>query len=182
MTSKLFSLHHTIWRRTPFPFFRGGATGKFISQNNRLLSSQMKPWEKPVYACDGDYRKEVFLEAHVGGPLYKEQKNMPRLPIPTLEDTIERFLPTALPLARTKEEEFALKEACKSFPEQAKALHERLNKKREHEMKDSSWLQVWWNQVSFKGNGKDFISFIVASHKNYGALVGLFTSARFGCP
>jgi len=136
MTSKLFNLQRGVCSLLP----RG---------QHRILSSLMKPWEKHVYECDGDYRKETFLEEYIGGPLYEKQKDLPRLPIPSLEDTIERFLPTALPLAKTKEEEMALKSACKSFPEQAKALHDRLNDRRENDMKDSSWLQQWWNQLGY---------------------------------
>jgi hypothetical protein len=41
----------------------------------------------------------------------------------------------------------ALMDACKAFPEQAKVLQERLVARRNGEMKDSSWLQLWWNQV-----------------------------------
>jgi carnitine O-acetyltransferase len=98
----------------------------------------------------GDYRDEKFLEEHIGGPLYENQMKLPRLPIPSIEETLERFLPTALPLAKTKEEEMALKVACEAFPEQAKVLQERLIERQENEMKDSSWLQLWWNQVSYK--------------------------------
>jgi carnitine O-acetyltransferase len=100
-----------------------------------------------VVESNGDYREEMHLEEHIGGPLYENQKSLPRLPIPTIKDIIERFLPTALPLAKTKEEEMALKAACQAFPEQAKRLQERLIDRRESEMKESSWLQLWWNQV-----------------------------------
>ena len=95
----------------------------------------------------GDYREEAFLEQQIGGPLYSNQKNMPRLPVPSVEDTMKRFLPTALPLARTKQEEAMLLEACQKFPEQAKELQKRLEQ-RSNEFQDSSWLQLWWNQVS----------------------------------
>ena len=95
----------------------------------------------------GDYREEAFLEQQIGGPLYSNQKDMPRLPVPSLEDTMKRFLPTALPLARTKQEEAELLEACQRFPEQAQELQTRLVQRR-NEFRDSSWLQLWWNQVS----------------------------------
>ena len=95
----------------------------------------------------GDYREEAFLEDYIGGPLYEGQKDLPRLPIPSIEETLERFLPTALPLARSEEERSALLAACDSFPEQARQLQERLEARRDDEMSDSSWLQLWWNQV-----------------------------------
>ena len=115
---------------------------------NRQLSGTIKAWEKPVYECHGDYRNETFLEEYIGGKLYSKQKELPRLPIPSLDETIDRFLPTALPLAKTKQEAIDLIAACKLFPKQAKVLHDRLLERRDDEMKDSSWLQVWWNQVS----------------------------------
>lgn len=96
---------------------------------------------------NGDYREEAFLEEHIGGPLYENQKELPRLPVPTIEDTLARFLPTALPLVKSEDEKKALLAACETFPEQAKILQERLIHRRDHEMKNSSWLQLWWNQV-----------------------------------
>ena len=59
----------------------------------------------------GDYRAEAWLEDHVGGPLYQNQTALPRLPVPSVADTLERFLPTALPLARTPEESASLQTA-----------------------------------------------------------------------
>ncbi len=113
----------------------------------------MKPWPTSIVESNGDYRNEMYLEDHVGGRLYENQKEMPHLPIPSISETIQRFLPTSLPLARTEEEKEALKEACRLFPEQAEQLHERLIRRRNEEMPDSSWLQVWWNQVSDAPSG-----------------------------
>jgi carnitine O-acetyltransferase len=97
----------------------------------------------------GDYRDEAFLEKYIGGPLYDAQDSLPRLPIPSLEETLERFLPTALPLAKSEQEKKALLAACNAFPEQAKTLQERLVSRRDTEMKDSSWLQLWWNEIVY---------------------------------
>lgn len=109
----------------------------------------LKPWRSNFIDCNGDYRDEMYLEEYIGGPLYENQKNMRRLPVPDIQQTLERFLSTALPLAKTKEEENALKEACKTFPEQAEILQERLIARRNHEMANSSWMQKWWNQASW---------------------------------
>jgi carnitine O-acetyltransferase len=62
---------------------------------------------------------------------------------------MDRFLPTALPLARTEQEKMTLLEACAKFPTQAKVLQERLHERRNGEMKDSSWLQHWWNTAGY---------------------------------
>jgi carnitine O-acetyltransferase len=106
------------------------------------------PWKTPMIESHGDYREEASLETHVGGPLYEHQATLPRLPIPSIEETLERFLPTALPMAKSEEECATLLEACELFPSQAKELQKRLEQRRE-EFPDSSWLQLWWNTAGY---------------------------------
>lgn len=115
-------------------------------------SAPFKTWPVAMVESRGDYREEAHLEALISGPLYSSQKTLPRLPIPTIEETLSSFLPTALPLAESEEEANKLKEACRVFPQQAAQLHERLID-RKNEMHDSSWLQLWWNTEGYlKGN------------------------------
>jgi len=111
-------------------------------------SPAFKTWPAPMIESRGDYREEAHLEDLIGGPLYSYQKTLPRLPIPSIEDTISRFLPTALPLAESAEEANSLKDACKVFPAQAEKLHRRLIHRKE-EMDKSSWLQLWWNTAGY---------------------------------
>ena len=96
----------------------------------------------------GDYRDEAPLESHIGGALYSQQSSLPRLPIPSLKETLERFLPTALPLAKDEEEKRSLMVAAESFVGEAAELQRRLEHKRD-DMKDSSWLQLWWNTLGY---------------------------------
>jgi hypothetical protein len=96
----------------------------------------------------GDYRAEAPLESHIGGPLYSQQASLPRLPIPSLKETMDRFLPTALPLAKDEEEKTSLIKAAEGFVSEAAELQKRLEGRRE-EMKDSSWLQLWWNTLGY---------------------------------
>ena len=107
----------------------------------------MKQWKTPVVESHGDYRDEMWLEDYIGGPLYEHQHSIPKLPIPSVEQTLTRLLPTALPLVKTSEEKIALIEACRAFPEQAALLQRRLIERRNDEFANSSWLQQWWNQV-----------------------------------
>jgi carnitine O-acetyltransferase len=116
-------------------------------QQQQQRQRPLKPWKASMIESKGDYRDEAFLEDYIGGPLYDYQHQMPKLPVPSIQETLERFLPTAAPLAKTDEERMALMEACQAFPEQAKELQQRLLA-RQGEFKDSSWLQLWWNQVS----------------------------------
>ena len=96
----------------------------------------------------GDYRAEASLESHIGGPLYSKQASLPRLPIPSLKETVDRFLPTALPLAKDDEEKRTLVQAADKFVSEAVELQKRLEARRE-EMGDSSWLQLWWNTLGY---------------------------------
>lgn len=51
----------------------------------------------------GDYRTESFVERPVAKPLYNVQGSLPRLPIPTLEETFVRYLASAKPVASPEE-------------------------------------------------------------------------------
>lgn len=159
------------------PFTRFKAVDvRFLSTSS---TSIIKPWKVDMVQSDGDYRKEAFLEDYIGGALYENQKILPRLPIPTIEDTLKRFLPTALPLARTEEERAALLAACESFPDQANILQERLFDRRDNEMKDSSWLQQWWNQVGACRSLLQMLEMLFSYPFHLLILDGVFTISRF---
>ena len=112
-------------------------------------TSSLKPWPHPMVESHGDYRAEAYLEEHIGGNLYSKQHSLPKLPIPSVSETIARFLPTALPLAKSDEEKATLIKACEEFEGQAGELQKRLVERKEGEMKDSSWLQFWWNTLGY---------------------------------
>ena len=115
----------------------------------RSSSSAIKPWPHPVVESRGDYRAESYLEDHIGGNLYSSQKSLPKLPVPTIADTIKRYLPTVLPLAKSDEERMTLLKAAEEFEGQASELQKRLVERKDGEMKDSSWLQLWWNTLGY---------------------------------
>ena len=110
--------------------------------------SSFVAWPQPLVASHGDYRDEAFLEHRIGGPLYSKQQELPRLPIPSLEETMNRFIPTALPLTHNSEETKTLLEDCRRFPDQARVLQERLLQ-RQAETEDSSWLQQLWQTKGY---------------------------------
>jgi carnitine O-acetyltransferase len=107
-------------------------------------TSAFKTWPTQMVESRGDYREEAYLEDLIGGELYKYQKELPKLPIPEVMNTISTLLPTALPLAKSEEESRSFLEKCKSLPTEAENLHRRLIERKEIDMKDSSWLQNWW--------------------------------------
>lgn len=109
-----------------------------------------KPWPKPVIESNGDYTDEAFLEENIGGPLYSAQNELPHLPIPSIEETIAKFLPSALPLAENKGEAQSLIKDCKSFARDAMELQKRLEvRKQSCSKKNTSWLQTWWNKLGY---------------------------------
>ena len=107
-------------------------------------------WPTKMVESHGDYRDEAWLEelSHAKDTTYQNQSSLPSLPVPSVEETLERFLPTALPLAESKEEERALKNAVAKFPAQAQQLQERLLE-RAANSQNSSWLQHWWNTLGY---------------------------------
>ena len=113
------------------------------------ITNLIKPWPHPAVESHGDYRDEAYLEDHIGGMLYSQQHSLPKLPVPNIADTLARFLPTALPLAKSDEEKAALLKACHDFESQARELQRRLVERKEVEMKESSWLQLWWNTLGY---------------------------------
>lgn len=116
------------------------------SQHGHETVPPVKPWGPPKLECFGDYRQEEWLEKHIGGPLYAQQDCLPELTLPTVHETLERFLPSALPLANEDDaEQVALLQAVESFPSQTKLLQKRLRKRQAEEYVASSYLQHWWN-------------------------------------
>ena len=118
-------------------------------QQRFVASGKLKKWPQPVVESHGDYRADAYLEKTViGGPLYANQASLPSLPVPSIEDTLSRFLPTALPLVESKEEKENLLSACAGFPTEAAKLQRKLEARRESEQV-SSWLQLWWNTAGY---------------------------------
>jgi carnitine O-acetyltransferase len=109
------------------------------------LSSMASVWEgRSVVKSSGNYVDELFLEQ---GPLYAHQEELKPLPVPSLKDTVMRFLPTALPLAESEEEAETLKQACENFEKQAMPLQQRLEARLEQTKRiKTSWLQSLWQK------------------------------------
>lgn len=58
------------------------------------------------HESDGDYLKEAFMESgSPPPPLYRLQSSLPRLPVPTLDETFARYLLSTQPLATPEEYE-----------------------------------------------------------------------------
>ena len=114
------------------------------------LIHPFRTWPNQVVECGGDYTQETYLEKIIGGELYQNQNTLPALPVPTLKETITRFVPSALPLCESDKERESLLRACGKFEEQARDLQLRLlQRKGDRNRRHSSWLQKWWNQKGY---------------------------------
>jgi len=109
----------------------------------------LKPWGALYLDCHGDYRQETWLELHTAGQLYEHQNNLCELPIPSVDATLERFLPTALPLVHDESELDCLQKDVEKFRDQAAELQTRLLARSKDYSSSSSWLQHWWNTVTY---------------------------------
>lgn len=75
------------------------------------------------------------------------EKSLPRLPVPTLAETCQKYLKSLHPLL-TQEEFAASEKAVSKFEQQASQLQDRLvarAEKPEHE----SWIIDWWNEAGY---------------------------------
>lgn len=64
-------------------------------------SSYLAERPSPFHEAYGDYRTERFMER--GPTLYQYQNILPRLPVPSLEETFARYMQTIQPLAAEAE-------------------------------------------------------------------------------
>lgn len=121
----------------------------FPTQISYTMSTKSSNTSVKFVDSHGDYLADaVLLEDRWAMPLYSAQETLPRLPVPSLHETCERFLPTALPLAKTAEETQTLLRAVKEFPKQAQHLQDRLLGRSQTNI-GTSWLQEWWNQLAY---------------------------------
>lgn len=99
--------------------------------------------------CVGDYRNESDLEV-ASQPLYRHQRQLPRLPVPPLEQTVALYLETLRPLGDAAA--FARsRQLARDFLAPGglgRELQRRLEQ-RAAERGDSSYLAEWWNTAGY---------------------------------
>jgi len=129
---------------------RGHNIMKMTASSTTVASTSfaLKPWPKKMVESHGDYRDEEFLEKCIGGPLYEHQATLPRLPVFPVSDTVQKLLPTVLPLSSSPEQTASFVQRATSFEQQSQQLQQRLIT-RASDYKNSSWLQHWWNVLGY---------------------------------
>ncbi|SPO02621.1 probable carnitine O-acetyltransferase precursor [Cephalotrichum gorgonifer] len=92
----------------------------------------------------------AYVEDKSKGPMLRFQESLPRLPVPTLEETTARYLASLRPLLTPSELE-ASKAAVEEFIKPGGAgrkLQEKLLARRE-DPKQKNWLYEWWNDAAY---------------------------------
>jgi carnitine O-acetyltransferase len=87
----------------------------------------------------------------IAGPLFAHQQKLKFLPVPSLEETCDRFLKTCLPLAKSSEEFSALKLKIQALKDgMGPKLQQRLLARESTEKENGkSWLIDWWNDYAY---------------------------------
>ena len=82
--------------------------------------------------------------------MFRFEDSLPRLPVPTLEETAKRYLRSVHPLLKKPEYE-ATQKAVEAFVKPGSIGHElqrRLNARRD-DPKHKNWIYEWWNDVAY---------------------------------
>lgn len=93
---------------------------------------------------------EGYAEDHSKGPMLRFQESLPRLPVPTLEETAAKYLRSIIPLAN-KEELAKTESAVKDFLKPG-GVGQQLQTKLEAKAADpntKNWLYEWWNDGAY---------------------------------
>ncbi|KAK5958661.1 Carnitine O-acetyltransferase mitochondrial [Knufia fluminis] len=93
--------------------------------------------------------KESYQEDASKGAMLRFEDSLPRLPVPSLEDTCQRYLKSIHPLL-SKDEYAASEKAVSSFQQQAASLQDRLIEKAE-QPEVRNWIADWWNEAAYLG-------------------------------
>ena len=86
------------------------------------------------------------------GPMLCYQKNLPKLPVPALKDTLEKYLKTVRPLLNS--EEYAKTEAAVAEFQKPGGFGEELQKRllaKANNPNVVNWLEDWWNETAYFG-------------------------------
>ncbi|KAK5101782.1 Carnitine O-acetyltransferase mitochondrial [Lithohypha guttulata] len=107
----------------------------------------MAPMQKRKFTGKSFKSEEAYKEDHSKGKMLRFEDSLPRLPVPTLAETCQRYLKSIHPLL-SKEEYAASEDAVAKFEQQAASLQDRLVEKAEKpEVKN--WIADWWNEAAY---------------------------------
>ncbi|KAK4977473.1 Carnitine O-acetyltransferase mitochondrial, partial [Elasticomyces elasticus] len=91
-----------------------------------------------------------YKEDNTKGPMLRYEDSLPKLPVPTLQETAQRYLKSVHPLLN-KSEYDDTKKAVDSFLApggQGETLQKRLVARRE-DPNMKNWIYEWWNDAAY---------------------------------
>ena len=91
-----------------------------------------------------------YKEDHSKGQMWRFEESLPKLPVPTLQETAKRYLKSIHPLL-SKDEYAATQRAVEEFIKpggQGEKLQKRLTARAE-EPGQKNWLAAWWNETAY---------------------------------
>jgi carnitine O-acetyltransferase len=105
--------------------------------------------QSDFHTCDGDYRKDAGIQD--SGALYEAQQSLPRLPVPALHATLDKYLESIKPLTSPKEFEktAAIVARFGSDAGDGPELQRELLARAAERSQSSSWLAEWWNKHAY---------------------------------
>lgn len=95
-------------------------------------------------------KQSGFKEDHSKGAMLRFEDSLPRLPVPTLEETSKKYLKSVHPLLNNVEydnTEKAVNEFIQSGG-QGEELQKRLVARRD-DPKHKNWIYEWWNSAAY---------------------------------
>ncbi|PKS11583.1 hypothetical protein jhhlp_003348 [Lomentospora prolificans] len=124
------------------------ASSKSFSRHSSL--TRITPTMAPAARRANSSLPPGYVEDKSKGPMLRYQESLPRLPVPTLEETATRYLKSLRALLTPAELE-ASKAAVEEFIKPGgvgQRLQEKLVARRE-DPKHKNWIYEWWNDAAY---------------------------------
>ncbi|KAI1119404.1 acyltransferase ChoActase/COT/CPT [Nemania sp. NC0429] len=126
------------------------ALRSLIRQGSAAKLNQRNPLMAPAARRSNSSLPQGYVEDKSKGPMLRFQESLPRLPVPTLEETAARYVKSIHPLLSP--DEFATsKKAVEQFIRPG-GVGEKLQKKliaRREDPKIKNWMYEWWNDAAY---------------------------------
>lgn len=98
------------------------------------------------------------------GPLLAGQETLPSLPVPPLEQTLQKYLRSTLPhqTEQSRKDTEAAVESALNGKDSAlfKTLQSRLEARAKSPESDGNWLASWWNDAAYMGYRDPVVPFV----------------------
>lgn len=138
---------------------RGQSKAIFQSSISTPLSSALRQQIQAASPLRHQQARGMILrattQANGSGPLWAGQNSLPSLPVPPLEQTLQKYLRTTIP-HQTDASLIATEQAVQSALKGPDAeifskLQERLLQRAKDPESDKNWLAAWWNDTAYMG-------------------------------